>query len=557
MPATDKIHQIKPSDLPAPPQAALEMLRACSKDNVDNRVLAGFAETDPVLTAEILRIVNTPIFGIGKEVTSVRHAVTLLGSRSLRNIILCLMVREAAQKFVSENFNITLFWEDSLRRAVVSSLIAESCGTDKDDAFSAAMMQDFGLLVLFYLNPTASLQYADLRKLNPEQRYQQEKELFGATHNELMVMLAGDWCLPHDLVDALSNHHQLEEAETVLAKILYCADWIDTVFNTNEFNRSLQQSRDIVNQLFSISEEQLQAMLIKLPAKVEQAASAMGLRIQQQLDFDQLLRQANTALARENVSYQELTWKLEKAIAERDRLSAELDREIAVAQEVQRKLMPANEIQGFPVHGFNLPARNVSGDFFDYFQHSSGKIWFTLGDVAGKGVNAGITMAKTVSLFHCLAKHMLDPEKLIRIINGEICETSIRGIFVSMVIGLYDPVDQTVQIVNAGSLPVIIDGKSNGIQRLPADEMPIGIMPDIAYQADAPVSLQNAALYLYSDGVTELKKEDGTMLGEKGLITLIEQHRNIVAAKRLSAMVKNLVTGTALHDDLTLLLLEP
>jgi len=551
------LENINPSDLPAPPQAALEMLRACSHQDVDSRTLAGFAETDPVLTAEILRVVNTPIFGIGKEVNSVRHAVALIGSHTLRNIILCLMVREAAQNHARENFDITHFWEDSLRRAAVASSMARLCGVDKDDAFTAAMLQDFGLLVLLYLNPDAPAQYSDLRQLDPKRRLNKEKQLFGISHDELMSVLAKKWCLPDELIDALTVHHHTDKQSTYLARILYCADWVDAVFNTQDFSQVLQQCHAIIKQLLDIDEEQLQDIFVELPAKVEQAAHAMGLRIKQQPDFEQLLQQANSALAKENVSYQKLTWKLEKALAERDRLSAEQNSEIEIAQEVQRHFMPTGYCQDLPVQGLNLPARNISGDFFDYLQHSNGSIWFTLGDVAGKGINAGITMAKTVSLFHCLAKHMLDPVKLMKMINAEICETSIRGIFVSMVIGLYTPADKKVELVNAGSLPIIIDDRITGIVTLPSNDQPIGILPDTDYQSYEPVSLQNASLYLYSDGVTESKKENGEMLGEEGLIRLIKQHRSVDANERLPVMVDKILTGTALHDDLTLLLLEP
>ena len=366
MSTSPALEQIRPADLPAPPQAALEMLRACSSDQVDSRTLAGFAETDPVLTAEILRVVNTPLFGIGNEVTSVKRAVTLLGSRPLRNIILCLMVREAAQKHTRENFDITLFWEDSLRRATAASTLAKLCDTDKDDAFTAALMQDFGLLILFYLNPDVSMSYSQLRQYDPQQRLDQENILFGLQHDELVSMLARNWSLPEELVVALSSHHRLDSDASMLSRTLACVDWLNAVFSVENINPVLQVCRNMLQQLLDVDEEQLQQVFVELPTQVEQAAHAMGLRINEQVDFDSLLQRANSVLAKENVSYQELTWKLEKAIAERDRVSAELNREITVAQEVQRRLMPdmQSQAEDFPFYGMNLPARNVSGDFF-------------------------------------------------------------------------------------------------------------------------------------------------------------------------------------------------
>ncbi len=551
------LESIKPSDLPAPPQAALEMLRACSNEDTDNRTLAGFAESDPVLTAEILRVVNTPLFGIGKEVTSVRGAITLLGSRALRNIILCLMVREAAQNHTRENFDITLFWEDSLRRAVAASILARACKLDKDDAFTAAIMQDFGLLVLFYLNPDTEVSYSELRQMNPQARRDKEMLLFGLGHDELISVMAQNWCLPNELAEPLTTHHQIESSSSTMAKILYCVDWVDAVFNVANINQTIQQCRELLDQLLDIDEDQLQEIFVALPEKVAQAAHAMGLRIKQQSDFEQLMRQANSMLAKENISYQELTWKLEKTIAERDQLSAELNREIEIAQQVQRKLMPEARDASFPIHGLNLPARTISGDFYDVVELQNGNIWFTIGDVSGKGINAGITMAKTVSLFHCLAKHTQDPATLIRMLNNEICESTTRGIFVSMVLGIYNPADKTVQLVNAGHLPVIIDDLNKGIITYPSSDQPIGILANTDYQAYPPISLQKGTLYLYSDGVTESRMEDGEMLRQAGLIELIDRHRDIPVHERLEVMVDEILTETSLHDDLTLLLLEP
>ena len=219
--------------------------------------------------------------------------------------------------------------------------------------------------------------------------------------------------------------------------------------------------------------------------------------------------------------------------------------------------MPTARDASFPIHGLNLPARTISGDFYDVVELQNGNIWFTIGDVSGKGINAGITMAKTVSLFHCLAKHTQNPATLIRMLNNEIYESTTRGIFVSMVLGIYNPADKTVQLVNAGHLPVIIDDLNKGIVTYPSSAQPIGILANTDYQVYPPISLQKGTLYLYSDGVTESRMENGEMLRQAGLIELIGRHRDKPVHERLDVMVDEILTETSLHDDLTLLLLEP
>ena len=532
------------------------MLRACAREDVDNNQLAEFAQTDPVLTAEMLRVVNTPLFGIAHEVTSVRHAVSLLGVRALRNIVLCLMVREAVQQHATPAFDITLFWEDTLRRAVTARWLGARRGLDKDECFAAGLLQDFGLLILFYLHPEVAGEYVSMRAQDPVQRYTHEKAVFAITHDDVMMLLLKQWSLPQSLGNAIGHHHQTDGQNSTLAQVLFASDWVNAVFCVAEMNPVLGKVRNILTAEFGLTEVEVEQQLAELPAAVMEAADALGLHIPTQTDFDQLLRQANTRLAKENTGYQELTWQLEKAIAERDRLAQELNQEIAIAQEVQRHLMPDTTANNLPVYGLNLPARNISGDFFDYQRLRDGNICFALGDVSGKGINAGLLMAKTASLFHCLAKHSQDPAKLLAIINNEICETSVRGFFVTMIAGVYNPQSREVRLVNAGHLPALILGRGQVPRLLAASEQPLGILPDCRFTLSDPIPLRGSTLYLYSDGVTEAKTADGKVLEREGLVTLLQQHQDKAPMARLQAVVDAIRPPQLLHDDMTLLMIN-
>ena len=81
---------IKPSDLPAPPQTALDILQACADPNTNTRKLSGIVGRDPVLTAELLRMANSAFFGMAREVRTLDQAVTVLGQRAVRNLVLCI-----------------------------------------------------------------------------------------------------------------------------------------------------------------------------------------------------------------------------------------------------------------------------------------------------------------------------------------------------------------------------------------------------------------------------------------------------------------------------------
>ena len=149
-----------------------------------------------------------------------------------------------------------------------------------------------------------------------------EKAVFAITHDDVMMLLLKQWSLPQSLGNAIGHHHQTDGQNSTLAQVLFASDWVNAVFCVAEMNPVLGKVRNILTTEFGLTEAEVEQQLAELPAAVMEAADALGLHIPTQTDFDQLLRQANTRLAKENTGYQELTWQLEKAIAERDRLAA-------------------------------------------------------------------------------------------------------------------------------------------------------------------------------------------------------------------------------------------
>ncbi|MCW9024050.1 MAG: HDOD domain-containing protein [Gammaproteobacteria bacterium] len=557
--------QIKPSDLPSPPQTALQILRACSSDVVTSTELSALAEKDPVLTAELLRVVNTAFFGLSRTVQSLNHAVTILGQRSLRNIVLCISVRDAIDNHAIPGFDSTEYWEDSLRRAVSSKLLAERINSRSEDCFTAGLLQDFGLLVLFYVKPETAHYWQELRGLDPDTRYEKEQQYFGTTHTEVIQMLAEAWDLPQELSTVLGAHHNCESCEPcktqsethTLCEILYCADWMSTIFNADDKPKLLEQTRQLLGNKFDLASEGISECLNTLSEEVESAASSLGLRINKQPNFEEIMLQANVKLAEANLSYQELTWKLEQTLRERDDLAAELDRELELAREIQESLLPKNLTDDFPVTGINVSARQLSGDFYDYFQLKDGRIYFNLADVSGKGVNAALLMAKTSSLFHCLGKHIHEPDKLLSHINNELCETAIRGMFVTMIAGIYDPKSGLVKMVNAGNPPALLLTRDGKAQAIDATASPLGILPNTPFPLAKDITLTNNCLYLFSDGATEGVLDGKEMLGLKGVLQLIISHRDKAPRERLQAIVQQFQTASnKLHDDITMVLIE-
>jgi len=251
-----------------------------------------------------------------------------------------------------------------------------------------------------------------------------------------------------------------------------------------------------------------------------------------------------------------LNARMAEALVEQERVKRELE----LAAEIQRGLLPSAPDAESPVHGVNLPARTVSGDFYDFFPLDDGRICFNLGDVSGKGMNAALLMAKTASLYRCLGKTIHQPGRLLALINEEICETVTRGMFVTMIGGIYDPRTGSVRLANAGHEPPLLHGADGSFMDFPADVPPLGITPTLGAGDGIPeveIFLEGGSLYIFTDGVTEGYLEDGSEMQIEGLKQILTDHLGEHAQARLQAVISRIEqVGIALRDDLTMLVID-
>jgi sigma-B regulation protein RsbU (phosphoserine phosphatase) len=237
-----------------------------------------------------------------------------------------------------------------------------------------------------------------------------------------------------------------------------------------------------------------------------------------------------------------------------------VNREIELAIEMQRSLLPAARPAPFPVCGINLPAYEVSGDFYDFFELDDGRVYFSLGDVSGKGMDAALLMSKTASLFRCVGKTLHDPGALMVTINRELCETAIHGMFVTMACGILDTATGSVRLANAGHEPPLIHHTDGNFTPVPASSPPLGIMPlDVGPEGirEEQFMLDGGTLYIFTDGVTEGRLSTGQRLGVEGVKAIITLHAGDPAVTRIQSVVSMLGdSGEQRHDDITIMAVE-
>lgn len=240
--------------------------------------------------------------------------------------------------------------------------------------------------------------------------------------------------------------------------------------------------------------------------------------------------------------------RLANALIEQQRLKREFD----LARRLQKLLLPKRRRAGFPLLAVNVPAHEISGDFYDYFDLADGRIGFVIGDVSGKGLDAALLMTRAASLLRWAGKDGLAPGEWLRRANEELCQTTTGGRFVCAAVGYYDRAAGEVCLAGAGFPPALLhaDGSYSEYR---SDGPPLGIVAGQEF-AETRLRLGGGALYFFSDGVTDVRLGEGR-LGQDGVRTLIARHAAAPPEARLRLMVSEL-RQLRLVDDTTLLLLE-
>ncbi len=233
-----------------------------------------------------------------------------------------------------------------------------------------------------------------------------------------------------------------------------------------------------------------------------------------------------------------------------------MQKEIEIVGDIQKTLLSQNKKDPFPIAGINIPAKVVSGDFYNFSDLGEGRFGFGVADVSGKGIKSSLLMSKASSLYRCLSKTIFSAAELLNILNDEICETASRGMFVTMVIGIYDSNKKELLISNAGHEPPLIFSKGENFSNLEEAGPPLGIAPKFKF-TEKLVSFKESSMYIFTDGITEMKDTKGEMLGQEGFQNYIKKYQSTSNSQRLGKIIEDLIkSGRIQKDDLTIVAID-
>ena len=255
--------------------------------------------------------------------------------------------------------------------------------------------------------------------------------------------------------------------------------------------------------------------------------------------------------------YNKLMNKLEISEKEKEKWRSRISKEVNLAVKVQENFLPKRDLQNYPVHGINIAAREVSGDFFSFYPHND-SVYFIIADVAGKGVHAGMVMAKASTLFEVMSRDQVDPDEMMFHMNNDLFITKTSGMFVTCVLGKYDLISDEITWVNGGHQPAIIRNQQGEYQNFDSDAPPMGVISQkdkSIYKINKQV-LNGNKFYVFTDGLSESLDEEGKEIGIDGSIKIIEDNYTKDSKKHLSDITKKIIKVSEpgkLSDDLTLI----
>jgi predicted ester cyclase len=248
--------------------------------------------------------------------------------------------------------------------------------------------------------------------------------------------------------------------------------------------------------------------------------------------------------------------RLEQEIRERERVEQELE----VARTIQQASLPKEvpTLEGWRIAPFYQPAREVGGDFYDFFELEDGRLGLVVGDATGKGVPAALVMASARSMLRAVAQGSESPGKVLARINDPLATDIPSNMFVTCFYCILDPKSGSLTYANAGhDVPYL--HRNGEAEELRATGMPLGLMPEMSYEEkEIMLDAGDSALFR-SDGLVEAHDPQGEMFGFPRLQSLVAEHTGEERALGdflLEALYTFVGEGWEQEDDITLVTLR-
>ena len=250
---------------------------------------------------------------------------------------------------------------------------------------------------------------------------------------------------------------------------------------------------------------------------------------------------------------------LKRYIAE---AAARIDKELEYAKQIQLSALPTNFPSGedYTIYAQMIAAKEVGGDFYDFYKLSDTRVAFLAADVSGKGIPAAMFMMTAKTIIKDLAEAGLSVDEIFTRANEKLCENNESGMFVTAWMGILDVATGNVQFANAGHNPPLIRRANGSFEYLKTRAgFVLAGMEGVKYRMGELTLSEGDRLFLYTDGVTEATDEENGLYGESRLLDFMNDNAGVrgdVLLPALKNSIDEFVGAAPQFDDITMLMID-
>jgi serine phosphatase RsbU (regulator of sigma subunit) len=241
----------------------------------------------------------------------------------------------------------------------------------------------------------------------------------------------------------------------------------------------------------------------------------------------------------------------------------QVNHDLEIAKSIQQGLLPAQtlKLDEFEIAGWNQPADQTGGDYFDWQSLPDGRVAISLADATGHGIGPALVSASCRAYSRASLLAGADKNGLLDRLNSLLADDLSTNRFVTFAVVFLDPANSRVKVLSAGHGPMLLyRRKTNEIQSLEAHGIPLGMIAGVPYSSATEVSLEPGDMMaLITDGFYEWENPNGEQFGLQRLETTIRDARDCTAEdviRRLRSSVETFCEGTKQQDDLTAVVLR-
>lgn len=303
-------------ELPSPPNIAVRILEAVQDDDNSFAELGKIISADPSLTAKLLKVTNSPMYGFGGRVKSIETALSILGINALKNIALSFIIVQKLHGDSASVFDFEYFWKRSVSAAVAAKMLAPLADYNGDDIFVSGLLQDIGVLVFFHHCTDPYMEVMAQRNSTEVPGHIIERQVMGLCHAEVGGALLKKWGLPESIYLPLFYHHRedsVPECHRTAVAILSLASEISAVYHSSQGRITVAGVYQTLSEDYGLSEKEIKELLDAVATRSNEVLSLFDVSCSEIRPLSEMLQEANQELGKLNCSYEQLVMDLKQA----------------------------------------------------------------------------------------------------------------------------------------------------------------------------------------------------------------------------------------------------